>query len=258
MKTPYICLKNINCEILDEKYNFIEYKEKNKEYVRNSTSYYQKTKINDYKEESPYFNFIDEAKKDHICFLTMKDNISKQTLPKKTRVYCFHCRHYFDTIPIGLPIEYKNSKLYKNYFSEITKHNYVLQESINEETHENTPSAYQTEKQNANYYIVDGNFCSFNCCKAYLLEHKDSVLYEQSESLLNKMYIDLFQIRTDTEFSIKPAPNWRILENFGGNVSIDEFRRNFNKVEYVSNGDYDIKLPSCKSIGYIFEKKIKL
>jgi len=263
MKTPYIILKMINPDILDQKYNFSEYENKNMNCQKTNdsqgSSSYQKTKVYDQKENPSLFSYIDEAKRDHICTLSMKDVIKNEKLPLKTNLLCFHCHHSFSTIPIGCPIDYKSSKIYKNYYSEITKNNYVLQESISDHAtpnDKNSSSLFQTDRENLGYYVTDGIFCSFQCCKAFILNNKHKELYKQSDYLLNCIYMNLFNIKE--EFEISPAPDWRILENFGGNVNIDFYRKNFNKIEYRNSESYLKDLPNCKTIGFVFEKKIKL
>ena len=62
MKTPFVNLKHIDASIIDQKYNFIVYKEKNKNEKKNTIS---KTKIADITKDnlkSSYFSYIDEAK----------------------------------------------------------------------------------------------------------------------------------------------------------------------------------------------------
>lgn len=258
MKTPYIILKNINHSQLDVKYNFKEYKEKNKAYNMKGTSSINKTKLYDFKDNSCFYSYIDEAKSDHICLLTMHDVVSNQNLPKQTNLSCYHCHHGFSNIPLGCPIDFKNSKIYKNYYSEITKNNYILQESIvsTNQNRPNHPSYFQTEVQPLNYYVTDAIFCSFNCCKAFIQNNKNIPIYTQSEYLLNKIYKDLFE--TTEKFHIEPAPDWRLLEKYGGPLSIDEFRKNFYKIDYITKDEYMTNLPSFKSIGFVYEKKIKL
>ena len=258
MKTPYIILRNINHQILDQKYNFHEYQEKNKQELMGVNNDLQ-TKLIDLKETITNFSYIDEAKSDHVCLLTMHDVLSQKKLAAKTNLQCFHCHHSFTNIPLGCPIEFKNSKIYKNYYSEITKSNYILQESILESktNHKNQNSSYfQTEVQPLNYYVTDGIFCSFNCCKAFILSNKNNPLYEQSEFLLNQIYQSLFAI--EGNFDIKPAPHWKLLEAYGGFLSIEEFRNNFYKIEYTNKNDYMTEIPTFRSIGHVFEKKLKL
>lgn len=261
MKTPFISLKNINTEVLDQKYALTKYKTNPTKLVNkislNSTN--NKTKIIDTKDLHSNYSYIDEAKRDHLCVFTFKNYLSQKTLPKRTNLKCFHCHHTFETVPIGCPIEYKNSKIYKNYYSEITKNNYILQESIGKDSHniQDDGKLFQNEIEKLNYYIVDGVFCSFNCCKAYILNNKKKERYIQSESLLNKIYMDLFDTNED-EFEIIPAPSFRILDCYGGDVSIEEYRKDFYKITYKNTEEYIQNLPDCKCIGYVFEKKIKL
>lgn len=259
MKTPYISLKNINTDVLDQKYMLTKYIKTNTSKLNvksgNSTNTY-KTKLVETKDNTSSYSYIDEAKRDRMCVVTMKNYLTEKYIPKSTDLKCFHCHHSFDTIPIGCPLEFKNSKIYKNYYSEITKNNYILQESISKDNYiQEDGNLFQTETENLNYYLVDGIFCSFNCCKAYILQNKKKERYIQSETLLNKIYMDLFD--TD-EFEIVPSPDFRILECYGGNLSIEEYRKNFYKITYTNTQEYVQHIPEFKAIGYVFEKKIKL
>ena len=56
---------------------------------------------------------------------------------------------------------------------------------------------------------------------------------------------------------ILKAASWRILEKYGGHLHIDEFRQNFNEIDYIDMDNYITEYPLCKPIGFIFEKKIK-
>ena len=262
MKTPYINLCNIDLSVIDQKYNFDVYRERNKSEIKKK-NLSSKTKISDITKDTmkhSYFSYIDEAKHDHICIMTMKDVVKNQTLPIKTDLNCFWCRHSFTQRPIGCPINFKCTRLFKKYYSEITKNNYCLQESIcNKQLEDckdtNESNFFTLEVQPSNYYITDGIFCSFNCCYAFVLSRKKDPIYSQSESLLKKMYYDLFP---NYEINLQPAPHWRLLQAYGGELSIDEFRKNFYKVQYTENDDYTNVFPVCKGVGFIFEKKIKL
>ena len=53
---------------------------------------------------------------------------------------------------------------------------------------------------------------------------------------------------------VNPAGHWRLLEEYGGPLSITKFRENFQKIEY----EYKGVCQPFKSIGHAYEEKIKL
>lgn len=225
-----------------------------------------KTRISDLndKEDNNFYSFIDESKKNHQCVVTMKSYINKEDLPKSTSLHCFWCRHSFSTIPIGCPIEYVPPRISKTYYSEITKYTYVLRGNItksqcnelstNEENNIEDANNAEYNIKNNDYYLMDGLFCSFNCCLAYIKANRTNPLYMDSESLLNKIYFDLFG---ENCIPLIESPSWRLLKNYGGHITIDEYRKNFYKVEY---NDYEnIIYPiQSKFVGFLYEKQIKL
>jgi hypothetical protein len=71
--------------------------------------------------------------------------------------------------------------------------------------------------------------------------------------LTTKMYNN---INGTAKISITPAPHWRLLNEYGGNLTITEFRNSFNKIEYDNFGTVK-NLPEFHSIGTIYEKKLK-
>jgi len=79
------------------------------------------------------------------------------------------------------------------------------------------------------FYCI-GHFCSFNCAKSYNISINDSLI-QKRETLLN-----LFYYYTFSEFKeIIQAPNWITLIDYGGPLSIEEFRENsiFNLSEFT-------------------------
>ena len=82
---------------------------------------------------------------------------------------------------------------------------------------------------NDTFYCV-GHFCSFSCMKSYNLDLNDSLLWKR-ESLINLLYFMTYSEHKN----IIPAPHWVTLEEFGGNLSIEEFRENStnNTKEYL-------------------------
>lgn len=77
-----------------------------------------------------------------------------------------------------------------------------------------------------NRFKVTGNFCSPNCVKTYALNSK---IYQNRIYLIGHMYRKLF----GPNYTIKPAPPIQTLKEYGGKLSIEEFRANFdNSIQY--------------------------
>jgi hypothetical protein len=94
----------------------------------------------------------------------------------------------------------------------------------------NTPSIELPEDFYNNTFFCIGHFCSYNCALAYNLDMND-IITSKRTSLLNLIYY-----KTYSEFSnIVSAPHWITLEEYGGNLSINEFRENsiINFKEYL-------------------------
>jgi hypothetical protein len=86
----------------------------------------------------------------------------------------------------------------------------------------NKPTSIPMYIKNKTFYVF-GAFCSYNCAAAYNLNSNDynkNIRYE----LLNYMYKLLYN---NNSVDIIPAPQKEILQIFGGNVTIDQFRKNF-------------------------------
>lgn len=94
----------------------------------------------------------------------------------------------------------------------------------------NMPPVQLPEDYYNETFFCIGHFCSFSCMKSYNLDMNDSLLWKR-ESLINFLYY-----MTYSEYKeIIPAPHWIILEEFGGNLSIEQFRENstINTKEYL-------------------------
>jgi len=93
-----------------------------------------------------------------------------------------------------------------------------------------TPTVELPEDYYNNIFYCTGNFCSWNCAKSHNIDLNDSFTWKR-ESLLNLMYY-----KTYGEFKdINPAPSWLLLEEYGGILNIDEFRKlfTFNNKDYI-------------------------
>jgi hypothetical protein len=107
--------------------------------------------------------------------------------PEKTFIHCWWCVNPFNNQPMGLPIDLKYIDV------------------------ENNVKACE--------FTMVGFFCSFECAKAYLLEHKQNALFKfkNSEELLDLLFFKVFKEKV----KIKPAPDWRLLNIFSGDVNMD-------------------------------------
>ena len=99
------------------------------------------------------------------------------------------------------------------------------------------------------HFLVDGVFCSFNCCLAFIQENSKNMLYDKSKQLLYKMYMICFPQIPETQ-AIIAAPHWRLLKDYGGHLSIEEFRKKFNKLIYVEDTFTN------KSISWIYREDV--
>lgn len=92
-----------------------------------------------------------------------------------------------------------------------------------------SPIQLPEDYYNETFFCI-GHFCSFSCMKSYNLDINDSLLWKR-ESLINLLYY-----MTYSEYKeINHAPHWITLEEFGGNLSINQFRENsvINTKEYL-------------------------
>ena len=82
---------------------------------------------------------------------------------------------------------------------------------------------------NNTFYCI-GHFCSYNCAVAYNIDLNDFITSKRA-SLLNLIYYKTYSHYNN----IITAPHWITLEEYGGNLSINEFRKNSinNTKEYI-------------------------
>ena len=93
-----------------------------------------------------------------------------------------------------------------------------------------TPPIQLPEDYYNNTFFCIGHFCSYNCAIAYNLDLND-IITSKRISLINLLYY-----KTYSEFNnIISAPHWITLEEYGGTLSIKDFRENSinNTNEYL-------------------------
>lgn len=254
-KKKYIfSLVGVNMEKVNQKYGIIPTDE---DIIPINT-----TKIDDLnitKTNPEIVSFLDESKRLRKCTISMIDfssgtSISLSSGERLKHYKCFWDKNFIpvNCRPIGCPIKYVPSRAIKSYHSEISKERYVITEPITEKRAEEITDRNDKHvtAEKRNYYETDGIFCSFNCCIAYIdaPENKLNPLYRYSESLLLKIYEDL---TGEIASEIMPAPHWRTLTDFGGHLTVEQFRESFNKISYVDYGLIFV------SVGKLFENRIK-
>lgn len=198
------------------------------------------TNRNDY-----VYPYIDSSKR---FFLTMIDSMTRKQIHT---VYCFWCRHAFSSQPIGCPIRFHPRRVRKVMTSELTGETYELVQAVTTKT----ALTISTDTIEA-YYETDGGFCSFNCCLAFIRDNTHNQLYSKSEELLMKMYIEIFNVDYSSMKRINPAPSWRLLKEYGGFMTIDEFRASFQTHIYVDREYTFTKALRPFPVGRVFEEQV--
>jgi hypothetical protein len=160
-------------------------------------------------------------------FVIMKDHIDFGCLPYKTDLRCWHDHHTFTTSPIGIPIKYIPQKIIQN-------------SKDSEET---------TDTGTNDYFLTVGTVCSFPCMLAFIEKNPHDQQYRNSKALAYLMYRKLY----DKELEIHPAANPICLKEYGGEISIEDYRREFGSCTYIITDN--IKRPYMVSVGNWVEEK---
>jgi len=158
---------------------------------------------------------------------------------------CFWCRHPFVNEPVGCPIKCESNKILKTYKSAINNQSYNLIDEV-------PKSKINTDDKSI--YTTDGIFCSFNCCVAYIEDNKNNNLYDKSYMLLLKLYRDMTGFNAS---KISPAPDWRLIDRYGGHLNINEFRSELDTVKYIRKGMIRHG-PRFNPVSWIYDRKLQL
>ena len=145
-------------------------------------------------------NYEDEQK-------NKQEGILSQTRADAAPDYfrCFWDHHELDGPPISCPISVDYEPVIQKYTTELgtrTK-TYWIKDNI-----------YSKKKR----VTAEGAFCSAECVLAFIQDNARNPRYQNSPLLLLKSL--------PRDATINPAPHWRCLKAYGGNLTIDEFRAN--------------------------------
>ena len=114
----------------------------------------------------------------------------------------------------------------------------------------NTPALEMPISYFNGIFNCEGKYCSWECMMAYNIEINDENVAKRTS------LIYMMQKKTYNTFKIiKPASSWKILIDFGGVISIEDFRTNL----LTNSLDYNyIKPPMISRISYIEKIPIKI
>lgn len=230
-------LKNINDDEINSEFGLVNKNKSDK--ISTIDSLFNK-------ESDDMVIFINHSKSKVKCTL------STVNLSKTSNLSCYWCRHALpeNTLPVTCPIKHVSGSLLKSYSSSDNKQNFVISENVSSRELEsimgNLPK--RTVVDNNPYFITDGIFCSFNCCVAFITDNNRNSLYDESYSLLLRMYKSI--MGKDVSI-IRPAPHWRTLLQYGGWQNILQFRDTLSKIEYVPQ-DYVLQY---KPVSFVYHKK---
>ena len=94
------------------------------------------------------------------------------------------------------------------------------------------PLKHKIAADKVDCFECEGVFCSFNCCVSYLNEHTD-YRFKDSSVMLLMMYRKITKCGK-TVTSILPSPSWKLLKEYGGHLSIEDYRKCIQQIDYKS------------------------
>jgi hypothetical protein len=188
------------------------------------------------KSKKAYY-FLDTRKIQNKYWGNMLDITMNGALPSSTNKPCWWCRCPFKTRPIGCPLVYHSHK----------------KEGIDKERLEEKFKNANIALDKNDFFETEGCFCSFPCCKAFILNQRNSTKYKEAAALLSLLFYTLYKRKDE----LPAAPSWKTLKDYGGHLTIQEFRASFGKLEYEETVNNRRPYMFCSS-QYISEKRLKL
>lgn len=157
-------------------------------------------------------SFVDHTKK------TVQHVQSTPVFDQDREYKCFWCDLSVDHTPLGCPIKQipifstKKVKLRNN-------EEYTVQIA---------------QQENQHKFVTEKVFCSFNCVKGFIDANTWNDYYCNSSRLLALMYSIIMGV--DGPVSITPAPCKSIMTAYGGCLTSEQYRKNFERVHYKDSG----------------------
>ncbi len=188
------------------------------------------------------YYFLDTRKDQNKIWPNMIDVTLAGPLPASTTKLCWWDRHPFQTKPVGCPLRHTSAKLP------------LLNQVVDTASGGDSRSVKINKKDDPKeIYETEGYFCSFPCCKAYIISRKSETKYKESLSLLTMMFMSFY----DKIEYIPPAHTWKILKDYGGHLTIQEYRSSIGRLEYEETVNYKRSIV-LSNAQYVLEKKQKI
>lgn len=141
---------------------------------------------------------------------------------------CFWDRHPIKGTVIRCPLRFKPKQIVKTYKHNVSNEDYTIKENVVSSSEINSRTAFSIIPSNLE--VADA-FCSFSCCLSWIQSLKADPTYDQSEMILMKLWRE-----QHSKEHLKPAPSWRTLIEYGGIMTIDTFRNECSRTEFVYQG----------------------
>ena len=211
--------------------------------------------------------FLDSQKHPTKCWMTMIDVASTNSgcLPTSTGKPCWWCRHSFTSAPIGVPIAYtphRESGPERERFERfLLSANLVTKKELADARTKTATSRSGKEKSIAtnDIFETEGIFCSFPCAKAYILKELSCAAggarYKDSLGFLSLMFAKVSGDPDAVPVEIPTAPSWKVLKEYGGHLTVQEFRSVFGS-GLIYEPTVNVSRPYMfSSSQYVTEKK---
>lgn len=171
-------------------------------------------------------SFVDHTKK------TVQHAESTPVFERAREYKCFWCDLPVEHTPLGCPI-----KQIPTFSSRKVK------------LRNNEERVIQiAQLENLNKFITEKVFCSFNCVKGFIVSNERNDYYCNSSRLLALMYSVIMGV--DGPISITPAPCKSTMIAYGGFLTPEQYRKDFERVSYENAG-----VISMFPVSQLFEEK---
>lgn len=186
------------------------------------------------------------------AWISMVDHDQSFEIPIRTRQHCWWCRNPFPSSPLGVPVKFHS------HSEQMAKYQRTC-DLIG--VRKDPPPFFE------DFFTTVGIFCSFPCANAFIIDNPMDHKLRESQTLLRMLYrmyhthpkygkMDATTAR-ERAMRIPVAPNWRLLGQYGGHLSIEDFRSGFNFVEYSFNHNYYNPVKQV-TLGLVFQEHRKM